>query len=78
MKKIILYSTLGCHLCEHARAIIEPLLTSAGCELEEVDIADSEVLLERYRVRIPVVFDPQSGRELFWPFDEGQARQFLS
>ena len=72
MHKLILYTTSGCHLCEHAEAILD----ATGCEYEMVDIADDLELMERYGVRIPVVRD-QQGRELGWPFDRTQLRLYL-
>jgi glutaredoxin len=52
---VTVYSRPGCHLCEEAIAEIE----SAGCDgefsLEEVNIDDDPVLLERYQYDIPVV-----------------------
>jgi hypothetical protein len=81
MKKITLYSTLGCHLCEQALGIIQPLLEGGqGSEyvLEEVDIADSDLLVELYGIRIPVVKRSDSQTELGWPFDSRQFVEFLS
>ncbi|MEX1033314.1 MAG: glutaredoxin family protein [Cellvibrionaceae bacterium] len=77
MKTLVLYSTLGCHLCEQAKALMWPIMTAAGYALEEVDIADSEELLARYRISIPVAKNPDSGEELFWPFDDEQVRNLL-
>lgn len=77
MKTLVLYSTLGCHLCEHAKALILPLLEDGDYRLEEVDIADSEDLMERYRVTIPVLRNSATGEELNWPFDAGQVRALL-
>lgn len=73
MQPLILYTTSGCHLCEHAEAILE----AGGHRFEAKDIADDLELMERYGVRIPVVRD-SSGRELGWPFDGTQLQQFLS
>ena len=73
MQPLILYTTLGCHLCEHAEAILD----AARCSYKAVDIAEDLTLLERYGVRIPVVRDAQ-GRELGWPFDTVQLMAFLS
>ncbi len=66
---LTLYTTAGCHLCEHA----EEILHNAGVRFVPVDIEDDLALLERYGVRIPVLLDAR-GRELAWPFD-GQALQ---
>lgn len=64
---IILYSTLGCHLCDEAIAIIHPLLKkNETCTI--VDIAEEDSLLEAYGVKIPVVKHVRSGSEIGWPF----------
>lgn len=69
MKTLYLYTTLGCHLCEQAKEIIEPLLPGYQLTLEEVEIAERDELLERYGVRIPVVRIEGRLDELGWPFD---------
>ncbi|MDX1736141.1 MAG: glutaredoxin family protein [Halioglobus sp.] len=77
MTTYILYGTSGCHLCEVAHDMIEQAVRAgADCELQEVDIADSDALFERYGVLIPVLAGPQ-GEELRWPFSAEQLRQFL-
>ncbi|MEN0037506.1 MAG: glutaredoxin family protein [Cellvibrio sp.] len=77
MKTIYLYSTPGCHLCEMARDIVSPLLNDYSLQLEEIDIAESDELIERYGVRIPVLKSPHHIDELGWPFDSTQAAAFL-
>lgn len=76
MTSITLYSTLDCHLCEQALALLEPLL-AAEWELEYVDISDNEALIDRYGLRIPVVLRADTGAELGWPFDTRGLLQFL-
>ncbi|MDA9711664.1 glutaredoxin family protein, partial [Luminiphilus sp.] len=49
MRQLVLYTTAGCHLCEHAEAILD----AAACDYAPVDIADDLSLMERYGVRIP-------------------------
>ena len=73
MLPLTLYTTSGCHLCEHAEAILE----QGGHVFRAVDIANNLSLMEQYGVRIPVVRDA-AGRELGLPFDGTQLRQFLS
>jgi glutaredoxin len=36
MGSLTLYTTLGCHLCQHAEALLE----AAGCEFVASDIAE--------------------------------------
>jgi len=73
MRQLVLYTTAGCHLCEHAEAILE----AAACDYSPVEIADDLSLMERYGVRIPIVRD-EKGRELGWPFDGTQLASFLA
>lgn len=75
MTQITLYHTQGCHLCEKARDLLWPLL-SRGYQLHEVDIADSDDLIDAYGVRIPVI--SVDDRELGWPFDQTKLMQFLT
>ena len=74
---LVLYHTSGCHLCEQALALVAPLAARHGRVLQQVDIADSESLVDRYGTRIPVLYDPQGAAELGWPFDAGQVLALL-
>jgi hypothetical protein len=78
MKVLYLYTTVGCHLCEQALVLIEPLATDFSFQLEAVDIADSDKLIERYGIRIPVLRRPDIDKELGWPFGQQQLRDFFS
>jgi glutaredoxin len=53
---VTLYSRPGCHLCEEAKAVIEPLLAEFGASLEEVNIDGDPELTECFGRDIPVVF----------------------
>lgn len=80
-RRFYLYSTLGCHLCEEAEAVLLPLLNEAQMlgvpiEIEVIDIAE-DGLIDTYGVRIPVLRSDASGVELDWPFDVGQVRGLL-
>lgn len=63
--EVLLYTTLGCHLCEQAEAIIQQVMP-AGWQLSHVDVAEDDALLQAYGERIPVV--KINGQELAWPF----------
>lgn len=78
MMNLFLYGTSACHLCEQAKDIIWLLLEEYPLRLLEIDIAESDELLERYGVRIPVVKFPDKEKELQWPFDQFQMRAFLA
>ena len=73
MHTLIFYGTTGCHLCEEAKA----LLWGMGVLAEYVDIASSNVLLENYGPRIPVLTRHGSATELEWPFDAAAVERFL-
>ncbi len=72
---LVLYGTLGCHLCEQAETLIQSV-TDAGVSV--VEIADDSELLERYAVRIPVIKRTDTGVELGWPFDAAAIRHWLA
>lgn len=75
MKRLTLYTTLGCHLCEQ----LEAELARLGCadiELERVEIAVDEALVERYGVRIPVLRDVR-GNELERGFETDRLTAWL-
>jgi glutaredoxin len=54
--EVTIYSKPGCHLCEAAKAAIEPLLAEFSAPVREVNIEEDAVLKERYGWDIPVIF----------------------
>jgi Glutaredoxin-like domain (DUF836) len=54
--EVTLYTRPECHLCEEAKAAIEPLLVEFGANLREVNIEGDAVLTERYGWDIPVLY----------------------
>ena len=74
---LVLYSTIGCHLCEQALELIGPLLGSND-DIEEIDISDSDALMERYGIRIPVIVRCDTHAELGWPFGKQQFVDFMA
>lgn len=78
MPRLVLYGTLGCHLCDVAEGLLAGELDLQQTPLEVVDIAAEDLLVERYGVRIPVLQDQLSGRELGWPFDASQLQRFIA
>ncbi len=54
--EVTLYTRPGCHLCEEAKAVIEPLVVEFGAKLREVNIEGDVGLTEQYGLDIPVVF----------------------
>jgi glutaredoxin len=53
---VTLYTRPGCHLCEEAKALIEPMLGEFGATLREVNIDEDAVLRQKYDTEIPVIF----------------------
>lgn len=74
---LVLYGTLGCHLCDVAEAILLRVLTESPVDVYLQDIADDPVLVEQYGVRIPVIYNEDNGQQLEWPFDEIQLQRWL-
>jgi glutaredoxin len=71
-QRLVLYGRPGCHLCDHARAVLQRI----GEPFAEIDIEDDDALLAAYLERIPVV--ALDGEELFDFFvDEGVLRERL-
>ena len=73
--RLVLYSTGACHLCEQALDLLRSL-TDADWTLDEVDISDSDALVERYGLTIPVLHREDTGAELKWPFDGEDVARF--
>lgn len=72
--RLTLYQRDDCTLCERAIG----LLASIGAPDFESAWIDGDADLEaRYGLRVPVLRDDDSGRELAWPFDDGALRSFL-
>ena len=69
-----LLMTEGCHLCHDAEALVRMALPKA--HIRFVDIGDSDVDIERYGERIPVL--RHNGRELDWPFSLLDVRALIS
>ncbi|HUH38296.1 MAG TPA: glutaredoxin family protein [Spongiibacteraceae bacterium] len=76
MANLILYGTVGCHLCELADVLVSEGIPP-GQQLCQRDIADDADLLARYALRIPVLVCEATGRELDWPFDAVQLQVWL-
>jgi len=53
---VTLYTRPGCHLCEDAKALVQPLLDEFGATLREVNIDEDPELQRRYGWDIPVIF----------------------
>lgn len=74
MSNIVLYGTLGCHLCEEAEVWLRHFF--GDVDLTHVDIADAEQLIDQYGLRIPVLSN--GSVEADWPFDVAKVEEVLS
>jgi glutaredoxin len=72
-KYLILYGTLGCHLCDDAERVLQAL----GLTYKTIDIIDDNCLLEKFATSIPVLENTEESY-LFWPFNETQVTTWLS
>jgi glutaredoxin len=63
MRRVVLYTRVGCHLCEEAKRVLREERAAAPFDLELVDIDRDPELARRYGVRVPVV--AVDGEELF-------------
>ncbi|HQQ63113.1 MAG TPA: glutaredoxin family protein [Pseudomonadales bacterium] len=75
-RALVLYGTCGCHLCELAEGQLLPWV-SEGWQVELVDIAETDALLERFSLMIPVLERVTTGQLLCWPFGQRQLQEFL-
>lgn len=76
MRKMILYTTDGCHLCDLAKEAVEQSGIADSIDLAEFDITTDKQLVELYGIRIPVIKDRQTGKEIGWPFNDTSFAQW--
>jgi len=79
MKPLILFGTAGCHLCDDAQNLIAQYLQGQFEQMvDQIDIAEQEQWQECYGIRIPVLYHPETQKELGWPFDRSAVSEFIS
>lgn len=67
---ILLYTTVGCHLCEQAEDILRTVVSEhSALRWAPVEISDDAALVEAYGLRIPVIRVDGVQEDLGWPFD---------
>ena len=69
MKKLKFFTTEGCHLCEQAEELLSALQPEHMFNLDVIDIAVQQELVEKYGLIIPVLLNTENKEELYWPFD---------
>ena len=77
MTSLFFYTTLGCHLCEQADELLADVMDDRY-QVTAVEISESDELIERYGIRIPVLRREDTGSELGWPFDAEALLEFLA
>jgi hypothetical protein len=76
--RLLLFGTSGCHLCEQAREIIQDCLSDRFDKwVETIDIAEFEQWQAQYAQHIPVLYDTETQKELGWPFNQTQVKEFI-
>ena len=73
--RLILYQRDECKLCDEALAV---LAAARVPEFESIWIDDDAELEARYGMRVPVLREAASARELDWPFDPDAVRRFTA
>ncbi len=53
--QVIMYTKVGCHLCENARELLDEIAESKPFDLTEIDIRHDMSTYDEYRYRIPVI-----------------------
>ncbi len=76
---IKLYTTTGCHLCEEAELMLLYLIgkeqSFANIQVQKIEIAENDRLVELYGIRIPVLSKLEN--ELGWPFSLDELHAWL-
>jgi hypothetical protein len=76
--RLLLFGTSGCHLCEQAGEIIRECLSDRFEQwVETVEITEVEQWQTQFAVRIPVLYHPETQKELGWPFNQIQVEEFI-
>ncbi|GAB2523227.1 glutaredoxin family protein [Lysobacter humi (ex Lee et al. 2017)] len=71
MTRFMLFQRDDCHLCDLA---LQVLADAAFPDFESVFIDGDDTLEAAYGVRVPVLRDEATGRELDWPFNTAGVR----
>lgn len=75
MTKFAFYTTEGCHLCEQAWALI--IAQDLVNAMTQVEIIHDEADVARYGIRIPVIKNRDTDKEIGWPFDAVELANFI-
>ncbi len=80
MRRVILYTKPGCHLCDDALDLLLDVDDELGNKLfiEQVNILQDPELYARYRTSIPVIIIAPDGPTLYAPIDALDLRRALA
>ncbi|AKX50143.1 glutaredoxin family protein [Thiopseudomonas alkaliphila] len=73
----LFYATEGCHLCEVAEQLIAEVMTPRE-SIEYVEIAQSDALVAKYGLTIPVLQCVRTQQQLMWPFTAEQVQSLFT
>ena len=68
MIRVVLYTTVGCHLCELAEALLLQAKQQYSLTIIATEIGDDDELVARYGTTIPVIAF-EDGSQINWPFE---------
>jgi glutaredoxin len=77
MRRAVLYTAAGCHLCEPAKAVARVVCADVGVPLAIVDITGDPDLESSYRRHLPVL-EIDGIRAFKYHVDEDELRERLS
>ena len=75
MTKYAFYTTEGCHLCEQAWELV--IAQGLVSKMTQVEIIHDENDIVRYGIRIPVIKNNNTEKEIGWPFDSIELADFI-
>jgi hypothetical protein len=74
LRRVVLYHSAGCHLCERARGVVASVRAELPFDLQEIDIGDDPALEAEYREWLPVV-EIDGARAFVYYVDEAAFRR---
>jgi hypothetical protein len=75
--RVVVYTRLGCHLCDLALEIVASVCADTGDSWTQVFIDADDELVRRFTDQVPVTFVDGSQHD-FWRVDEERLRKALA
>lgn len=69
--RVVLYTRVGCHLCDEARTVVAAVCAERDAVWVEVDIDTDPELVRRYTDEVPVTLVDGAQHD-FWRVDPGR------